>query len=187
MIFFTSDSHFGHFNIIEYCNRPFKSVMDMDEELIFRWNSVVQSGDDVYHLGDFCMGRKSVPNMWLPRLNGNVHLIRGNHDYKVEGQGFASVQDYKELKIKKKKLKFVLFHYPVNSWNGCFVDRCKKRMPSWHLFGHVHGRLTSEVGSKTWGDRLAMDVGVDSNDYYPVSLLKVQRIMGEKALELGFV
>jgi len=177
MIFFTSDTHWGHYNIIEYCSRPWTTVEEMNEGLIYRWNSVVGPRDTVYHLGDFCMGGKSKPNIWLSRLNGHIHLIRGNHDRYVKDQGFASVQYYRELKVNKQKI--VLLHYPMRTWNGSH-----KNKPSWHLFGHVHGSMTVKHGRKTLDDCLAMDVGVDCCDYYPISIDQVSEIMGLKKLEL---
>lgn len=82
MIYFISDTHFYHSNIIKYSNRPFKDVNEMNETIINSWNSVVKNDDTVYHLGDFCLSSddeiKSIFNM----LNGNKILIRGNHDRK---------------------------------------------------------------------------------------------------------
>jgi calcineurin-like phosphoesterase family protein len=174
--FFTSDTHFGHANIIKYCNRPYKSVEQMNEDLILRWNSVVQPGDRVYHLGDFCMGRRNQPKIWVPRLNGHIHFIRGNHDPHIEGQGFASTQYYKELKIEGKKI--ILLHYPMRTWNG-------SHRGSWHLFGHVHGTMTVQYGRKTLDDCLAMDAGVDCHDYYPISFEQVKKIFEAKEVELA--
>lgn len=167
-MFFTSDTHFGHRNIIKYCDRPWDSVEEMNEGLIERWNSVVGPNDDVYHLGDFCMGRKSVPERWVPRLNGKIHLIRGNHDPVVKNQGFETVQNYLEVKYNKNKI--VLFHYPIRNWNG-------SHRGSWHLFGHVHGTLTVKYGRKCLEDCLAMDAGSDCHDWYPISVEEVAKIM----------
>ena len=80
-IFFTSDTHFGHANIIKYCARPFASVQEMNRELIARWNAVVGPRDTVYHLGDFAFGKASEAPTFLRKLNGAKKiLIRGNHD-----------------------------------------------------------------------------------------------------------
>ena len=78
-IFFTSDTHFFHKNIIKYCNRPFGSVEEMNEALVANWNSVVGPDDHVYHLGDFCFGNVEKWNWCLEpgRLNGHIHLILG--------------------------------------------------------------------------------------------------------------
>ena len=79
--FFTSDTHFGHENIIEYCGRPFKDVTHMNEELIRRWNARVTPDDVVFHLGDFSMMGGAVSKFYK-RLNGNIIWIKGNHDKK---------------------------------------------------------------------------------------------------------
>ncbi|MEM9701635.1 MAG: metallophosphoesterase, partial [Planctomycetota bacterium] len=79
-IFFTSDTHFGHANVIKNCDRPFADVGEMDEALIANWNAVVGPKDVVYHLGDFAFRAKRKPREYLARLNGTVHLVKGNHD-----------------------------------------------------------------------------------------------------------
>ena len=80
LIFYISDLHFGHKNIIAFDNRPFKTVEEMDEVLISNWNQTVSSGDHVYILGDLCWGKAKDWPAVLERLSGNKHLIRGNHD-----------------------------------------------------------------------------------------------------------
>ena len=82
MIYFTSDTHFQHTNIIKYCNRPFKDVDEMNERLINNWNSIVSNDDTIYHPGDFCLSNdKEIINIFK-RLNDNKILICGNHDRK---------------------------------------------------------------------------------------------------------
>ena len=78
-IYFTSDTHFGHANILNFCKRPFKDVDEMNEELIKRWNEVISKEDTVFHLGDFAFGGAEIWNKTLPRLNGHIVLILGNH------------------------------------------------------------------------------------------------------------
>lgn len=98
MIFFTSDTHFGHKKVIEYSNRPFKNVVDMDEEMKRRWNALVSPKDTVYHLGDFSFYRKKEENeALLQDLAGQKHLIRGNHDHDSvrKAAGWASVESYR--------------------------------------------------------------------------------------------
>lgn len=87
-VFFTSDTHFNHTNIIQYCQRPFKSTDEMNEAMIDNWNSVVGEDDTVFHLGDFCLGGAEEWNKILNRLNGRIYLILGNHDLKNIRQGF---------------------------------------------------------------------------------------------------
>lgn len=79
-LFFTSDTHFCHSKIIEFANRPFTSVQEMNEVLVWNWNEVVPKDGIVFHLGDLCFGTSEQWLQILSRLNGNIHLILGNHD-----------------------------------------------------------------------------------------------------------
>ena len=92
-----SDTHFGHENIIKYCNRPFSSVEEMDARMIKLWNNVVKKNDIVYHLGDFGVGNKEYISKIVSKLNGRIFLILGNHDsHPVKWYydcGFARVYD----------------------------------------------------------------------------------------------
>ena len=78
-IFFTSDTHFEHERIIEYCRRPFKDKNEMTEALIKNWNDLIGPDDIVFHLGDFSWGGSAAWNDVLNRLNGHIHLVLGNH------------------------------------------------------------------------------------------------------------
>lgn len=86
--FFTSNTHFGHANIIRLCNRPFKDVEEMNEKLVENWNRVVPEDGTVFHLGDFAFGGSALWNSIIPRLNGQIYLIIGNHDRKNLRQGY---------------------------------------------------------------------------------------------------
>lgn len=160
--FFTADSHFGDSGLIKLDNRPFSSAEEMDETMIRNWNSVVTNADHVYHLGDF--GRASDASQGnllavIKRLNGNIHLIAGNHDsnnvWKHRKQ-FASWQDYKEINVEGQWI--VLCHYPMRSWRHLHKG-------GWHLFGHVHGNMGP------WGK--SFDVGVKTNGWTPLSFPQV--------------
>ena len=80
MNFFTADPHFGHANIIKYCQRPFANVEEMDRVLTERWNAKIGSDDDVWILGDLTMRSGATALNYLRQLNGHKHLILGNHD-----------------------------------------------------------------------------------------------------------
>ena len=80
MTYFTSDQHFGHFNIIRLCGRPFETVEEMDEALLSKWNAKVKADDTVYILGDLFFRAAKVEPI-LKALNGRKHLIVGNHDH----------------------------------------------------------------------------------------------------------
>ena len=84
-VFFTSDTHFNHTNIIRFCDRPFGSTEEMNEKLIGNWNSVVGPDDIVFHLGDFCLGGSAEWTKVLDRLNGKIYLIGDA----IEGQYVA--------------------------------------------------------------------------------------------------
>lgn len=133
-IFYISDLHFGHFNIIRYDNRPFKSVEEMDNALIKNWNKAVSNEDIVYILGDISWHDEYKTTEIFKQLKGSKVLIRGNHDnikgYSELAKCFTSIQDYAELYLNKKD-KVIMSHYPMPFWNGQFRD-------SIHLYGHVH-------------------------------------------------
>ena len=85
--FFTSDSHFGHDNIIRHCKRPFQDGAQMDRALMNAWDSVVSPGDVVYHLGDFSLRPAETIQGLLKKLHGTKHLIVGNHDWTTGMEG----------------------------------------------------------------------------------------------------
>lgn len=174
-VFFTSDTHFNHVNIISFCSRPFKDVEAMNEALIANWNRVVGSDDIVFHLGDFCLGGSAEWTKVLDRLNGKIYLITGNHDMKNLRQGYANRFDLitMQLHIEIGKQKIYLNHYPFLCYGGSYKD-------TWQLFGHVH---TSKNNTGKDASRLDMlfptqyDVGVDNNDFTPVSFEQVKAII----------
>jgi len=159
MIYFSADCHFGHANIIRLCDRPFTSVGHMDHTLISNWNSVVNNGDTVYHLGDFSFGSVEYTRKIKQQLNGTIHFIRGNHDWK-NAEALGDMPDIYEMKIGKQHI--VMCHYPMRSWNKSFHG-------SWHIYGHTHGKLPPFHKS--------YDVGVDNNDYTPISFTKLSEII----------
>ncbi len=115
MIYFTSDLHFYHDNIIKHTGRPFPNSEIMNDKLIENWNSKIQSVDEVYILGDLTMKGPEYAEELLSRLKGIKHLIRGNHDRFVRSPSFnrylfKSVSDYKT--ITYNSTYFILCHYP---------------------------------------------------------------------------
>ena len=167
-IFFTADNHFGHKNAIKYCNRPFKDVNHMNEVMITQWNSVVQQNDHVYHLGDICFCDRINTSRILKRLNGKIYLIKGNHDKRVLKEGFRErfewIKDYHELTVQEDKQLIVLCHYAFKVWK-------RSHFGSWHLYGHSHGNLPDD------GKSLSFDVGVDCNNFTPLSYQQVKKII----------
>lgn len=180
-IFFTSDTHFHHTNILRFCNRSFKTVQEMDEELIKRWNEKVGPDDIVYHLGDFAWGGSEVWNSIIPRLNGHIHLIVGNHDEKNLRQGymhyFESVEYQQHIYVEGKSI--YLNHYPFLTFGGVY----RGKESCWQLFGHVHtqkGSSGKDKGRLQYLFPTQYDVGVDNNDYAPVSFAEVKVIIEEQ-------
>jgi len=173
MIYFTADTHFGHANIIKYCDRPFASVEEMDATLIANWNSVVPKHADVYHLGDFAWtGRNrdrnrqaSLINDYASALNGNIHLVVGNHDNRAACE-MSDAFDWVDIltEIKYAKQNIVLCHYAMRTWN-------KSHFGSWQLYGHTHGTMPE------YEDMRSLDVGVDSCQYHPISYENVLKEM----------
>ena len=134
-VFFTSDTHFYHGNIIRFCNRPFKDVEMMNETIISNWNNTVGQYDIVFHLGDFCLGGSAEWTKMLDRLNGKIYLIMGNHDLKNIRQGYIDRFEHvaMQMHIEVGKQKIYLNHYPFLCFDGGYKD-------VWQLFGHVHTR-----------------------------------------------
>ena len=187
-IWFTSDTHFSHENIIKFCKRPFANADEMNEEMIKRWNERVKPGDIVYHLGDFAWGGSEVWNSILDRLNGEIHLILGNHDLKNMRQGyitkFASVSFQKQIYVENRLV--YLNHYPFL----CYAGTYRGEQAVWQLFGHVHSRNNEDIsdlsdeevkeilGKDAYRLKYLLptqyDVGADNNNYQPISWEEVK-------------
>jgi len=159
MYFFTADEHYGHTNIIEYSSRPFKNIKDMDVELIKRHNAVVSKNDIVIHAGDFTLRKnKRIAYNYIKLLNGNNIFLQGSHDYwlPIGNQIWQKFIDDTYV---------VVCHYSMRTW-------ARSHYNSWQLFGHSHGKL--EPVGKQW------DIGVDNNNYYPVSFSSLKAIMHDR-------
>lgn len=166
-LFFTSDTHLGHFNICKYCHRPFQSRSEMDQTLITNWNSVVPEDGIVVHCGDFMLPHKNDIKeymKYMSKLNGRILLLRGNHDIidlMTENEKLISVQD--KAMIEVEGIKIYAEHYPCAAFNG-----------DYHVYGHVH-TLSDGMCYGMDADALAAmkkttyDVGVDQNGYTPIS------------------
>lgn len=168
MIYFTADTHFGHKNIMNFCpkTRPYKSVEDMDADLVYRWNSLVSDDDIVYFLGDF----KFSNVMYEKYLNGKKHLILGNHDRRNNVDGWESISSYKEIKLDGKLI--CLFHFPISAWN-------RQQYGALHLHGHTHGNNHDRPDVPCVPNRL--DVGVDATGKIAISWEEVQEQIKKNA------
>lgn len=176
--FFTSDTHFGHANIINLCHRPFKDVGHMTEALVKNWNDVITDEDTVFHLGDFALGGSEVWNSVLSRLNGKIYLILGNHDRKNIRAGYLGkfVNVLPQMQIEIGKQSIYLNHYPFLCYGGAYRN-------VWQLFGHVHsGPDCTGLDAARMCHLFPMqyDVGVDNNNYTPVSYKQVEVIINKQ-------
>lgn len=134
MKYYIADNHFAHANIIEFCNRPFNSVEEMDQFMINAWNRVVTQEDEVYIIGDLIYRSKKPYTWYLEQLPGKKHLIIGNHDGLMIKQPkaaayFESIE--KTALIRDNGKKIFLCHYPVLEWPGYFRGE-------WCISGHIH-------------------------------------------------
>ena len=163
--FFVSDTHFYHKAIISFCNRPYATVEEMNEDMIAKWNGVVGNKDRVFHLGDFSWGNFEKTKAVFDRLNGQKHLILGNHDDpRIHKKlGWNWIDNLREIRINGKV--YQLCHFPMRSWDKSFHG-------ARHVFGHCHGTLTPHGWS--------CDVGVDCWGYTPVSFEQLEALFAGK-------
>lgn len=173
-LFITSDTHFGHANIIKYCNRPFKDVDEMDNRLIKNWNERVKKYDQVIHLGDFCFknsiggkpGEGTTNNFWhyYSKLNGYITLVKGNHD-----RNNGTNTKITSLIISFGNNDYFMTHRPPQHPLEMpeFIDIC--------LCGHVHEKWLYK-----WLDnKLLINMSVDVHGYYPVKMREVERLISK--------
>lgn len=176
-LYFTSDLHFNNENIIKYCERPYTNVEHMNEELITKWNSVITPEDVIFVLGDFIMGDSSLKSISkiINRLDGHIILVPGNHDtdakIKIYQKYFSNQISVTSLsRIKEKNSLFICSHYPmfVREWGD------QKGTPLYCLSGHTHSKVPLDKKFP-----YNYNVGVDANDYKPVSFDKIKRELKE--------
>jgi calcineurin-like phosphoesterase family protein len=166
--FFTADTHFDDKYAIEYFNRPFNSMNEMNRVMVEKWNSVVTENDIVYHLGDFTLEDIRHFTKWVSQLNGNIKILPGSHDQPWLKNFVASKKvqliaplvsvELPEIMAGKDPQVIVLCHYSMQVWD-------RSNHGAWHLFGHTHGKLK--------GIGLSFDVGVDCTEFTPLSLERV--------------
>lgn len=178
-LYFTSDIHFFHNNIIKYCDRPFSNTDEMNEEIIRRWNDRVPHDGTVFIVGDVALGgRSAAPKLAeiLSRLNGRLFLIPGNHDDYL----FESDECLEQLEIltplveirvpdpeaKRGRQRIVMSHFAMKIWN-------KSHHGTWCLYGHSHHSMPPDYKIKSF------DVGIDGEGYgyAPISYEFVKNLM----------
>lgn len=190
MIYFSSDHHFWHANVIKYCNRPYFSVEEMNEDLIARHNEVVKPNDTFICLGDFSFSGRSV-ELYSQRLNGIKYLVPGNHDplhpynkhYKKSvknGEPWKWPAFYRDHgwtvlplihTMKIEEFDVTVCHMPFKNTDNEYGNKYKDYAPDdkgqWLLCGHVHEKW--KVSGRMF------NVGVDVHDYKPISEAEIAR------------
>ena len=163
MTYFTSDQHFGHFNIIRLSHRPFATADEMDEAMVSKWNVKVKADDTIYILGDLFFRSANVEPV-LKRLNGRKHLVLGNHDHswtgKVRlGDYFESVQTMKEIDVGSNPA--TLCHYPMLSY--------PQARRGYMIYGHIHNNTGDDYWPLIMRRPRMLNAGVDVNGFEPVT------------------
>lgn len=202
MIYFSSDQHFWHNNVIKYCGRPHATVEDMNEDLVNKWNSVVKPEDTVYILGDFSLAFRPV-EIYPHRLNGTKYLVPGNHDFchsyhkksrnkdnqekwfqKYRDHGFIILPEQTTLDLEGIGT-VNLCHHPYADTTtvkdeGGYEDKYAKWRPADDgkvlLCGHIHEKWKTKKSSK---GTLMINVGVDAHNFLPVSVGRLKEIIEE--------
>lgn len=190
-LFFTSDFHIGHNNVIRFDKRPFANLDEMHNTIIKNWNSVVNDDDIVFYLGD--IAHRCHPQLLsevLSQLKGRIHHIMGNHDRyailsklgrfeKIYGNetalGGATIS-VKDSDVRGGYQDIVMCHYAILSWN-------KGHYGSWHLHGHSHQSLFNNPEMEWYYKRKVIDVGCNGWDYKPLSYQEVKEIMSKKIIK----
>jgi calcineurin-like phosphoesterase family protein len=188
-LFFASDTHYFHTNICEGVSnwgskdktRPFQSLDEMNDTMVQNINSVVGEDDILFHLGDWSFGGFERIGEFRNRINcRNIHLIIGNHDHHIERDRdgvrslFSSVKHYHRLSVvtpNGDKFSFVLMHFPIASWDGMGDGTL-------HLHGHVHLSPQHRIA-----EGRAMDVGMDGNGMFPISMEEVVSLIGNRPIK----
>lgn len=194
-LFFTSDLHLGHEGIIHHCNRPFSSVEEMDEMIIYNWNRTISKEDIVFILGDFCWRTGNVEK-YIKQLTGTKILVLGNHDLSKKYPGMILHDGYVNIRVidpdgvdgrESGYQRLTLCHYPMLSWY-------QSHRGAWQLFGHWHNATVKsesnieEVTEYVKEEHLYMDrtrwnqydVGVDGNNFVPIPYHEIKRIINER-------
>ena len=170
-IYIISDTHFNHKNIIDYCNRPFKDINEMNNTIIDNWNKYVKKEDIVYHLGDFFLGSKFDLKDIVDRLNGTIYLIRDNHDRLT----VKSYEDYGIIVLKNAPIimddyKIMLSHRPLPDTmiKDGYIN----------IHGHIHqNKLEDTYDNNLFDKNKHINVSCDTLRFKPILLEKLLKEM----------
>lgn len=171
MIWFTSDTHFGHARVLEFCERPWETIEQMNEALVARINACVAPTDELYVLGDFSYKITSDEAAEIrSRINcESIHLVPGNHDKdwkSIERLAGTFIVEEPIMRLKIDGQKYILCHFPLADWRSMSHG-------SVLLHGHIHSRSGYNEANRAKGI-LRYDVGVDAHGYAPVSLEQIR-------------
>ncbi len=181
-IWFTSDYHFCHANVIKYDERPFADVEEMNKSLIENWNHYVDDEDVVFYLGDLSFDKNGKQTQEIVnQLKGKIHYILGNHDKEKDIRKlnrFETISDYINLSVldsdnPRKWQEIMMMHYPILSWD-------KAHHGSWMIHGHCHQSISDTEFHKT---RRILDVGCNGWGYTPVHYSDIKEYMKTKEIE----
>jgi len=174
MIWFSADYHLSHKNILKYTGRPFEDIQEMDTILTKNLEQKISNGDVLYYLGDLTFNEQKAKSFLEKLKNIEIHFIIGNHDrtdvIRIAKEYCESVSYIKDIEIEGQAI--TLCHYAMRVWN-------KSHYNAWQLYGHSHGKL-SPVGKQ-------YDVGVDNNDFYPISFNNLMKIMKESHNNFNYI
>lgn len=170
MNLYISDLHFGHSNVINFDKRPFADTTEMDNAMIYLWNSRVSTDDNVYVIGDFSYRSIHPAEWYLRQLKGHKHLIIGNHDgetLKSENamSYFESVD--KMMHVTDGDRQICLCHFPIAEWNSYHKGH-------WHIYGHIHGRVDDTYHFMKNKEK-ALNAAACINNYSPSSVNELIR------------
>lgn len=157
-IYLVADTHFNHNNIIEYCNRPFNDIDEMNDAIVKNWNDVINDDDIVYHLGDFGFGSLEELKEIFDKLNGRKYLIMGNHDLRYGKNFFIKLGFIQVYKKGKHKIgNILLTHYPKKVEDGIF-----------NYYGHIHNQPEEEI----YKDGKHKCISLERTNYKPIRISK---------------
>ena len=186
-LFFSSDSHFQHKMILEYCNRPYQDEYEMNEALIRNWNDVVPKDGVVFHAGDFAMtSNKEWIQSLVSKLNGKIYLCGGNHDFvnrfdrEDVKRMFYAFDDMFYLTVEDDELEtghvnFQICHYPLLFWRRGYIM----------LHGHIHSGPLSTASEIAPYHPMRVDIGVDAWNYKPVSYHELKVLLTKNMMRNG--
>lgn len=175
MIYLISDTHFNHKNIITYEDRPFPSIVEMNDAMIKNWNSVVKPEDTVIHLGDVGLGNESSLKYIIPSLNGHKILIKGNHDSKSKNFYLeCGFEDVLNNMLEVINGQMIYFSHRPESRPG---DGTKYDI---HFYGHVHSK--DYHGIYPTIARNGACLCVERWNYTPVPLLEVLEMCNKSGI-----